>query len=84
MAGNTVMINNIPSLEWYVGDSKIEAVISVLDAVGTRNNPVNSNPEPARVLSEPAKHTLEECLEELKRGRPAADQIKIDHMIMSL
>lgn len=82
MAGNTVLINNIPSLEWYVGDSKIEAVISVLDAVGTRNKP--AEPEPVRVLSEPVKHSLEECLEDLKRGRPAADQIKIDRMIMEL
>ena len=36
MPGNTVKINNSDDLEWYVGDSKMEQVIALLDEVGIR------------------------------------------------
>lgn len=36
MAGNTIMINNSKNLEWYVGDSKIEKVIKLLNKHGIK------------------------------------------------
>lgn len=36
MPANIVKINESKELEWYVGDSKIEEVISLLDKVGFR------------------------------------------------
>lgn len=40
MPGNTVKINNINNLEWYVGDGKMEALIAWLDEHGVREKPV--------------------------------------------
>ncbi len=37
MPSNNVRINESPKLDWYVGDSKIDAVIAVLDALGSRS-----------------------------------------------
>jgi hypothetical protein len=36
MPGNTVKINNIKDLEWYVGDSKLDRVVDLLDQVGDK------------------------------------------------
>jgi len=34
MPGNTIKINNYDGLEWYIGDSRIDQVIELLDKVG--------------------------------------------------
>jgi hypothetical protein len=36
MPGNTIKINNFGSLEWYVGDSKMEELITWLDSNGSQ------------------------------------------------
>ena len=36
MPGNLVTVNNCDEMEWYVGDSMLDAVVGVLDAMGTR------------------------------------------------
>ena len=36
MPSNIVKINDSSDLEWYVGDSKMEALISELDEIGVR------------------------------------------------
>ncbi len=36
MPGNIVRINSAKELEWYVGDSKMDALIAYLDKVGFR------------------------------------------------
>ena len=37
MPGNGVLINSAKELEWYVGDSKMDALIAYLDEIGYRN-----------------------------------------------
>ncbi len=36
MPGNIVQINNAEELQWYVGDSKMDALIAYLDKEGFR------------------------------------------------
>ncbi len=36
MPGNTVRINGADDMEWYVGDSKMDVLLAVLNAVGKR------------------------------------------------
>ena len=36
MPGNSVVINESKDLNWYVGDSKMDAVIEYLDKIGLR------------------------------------------------
>lgn len=36
MPGNTVKINNVDDMEWYVGDSKMEELIAFLDENGSK------------------------------------------------
>ena len=38
MPGNIVRINNDDELEWYVGDSKMEKLIILLDELGWRTD----------------------------------------------
>ena len=38
MPGNIVQINSSKELEWYVGDSKMDALIEYLDKTGFREN----------------------------------------------
>jgi len=45
MPGNTVRINKRDELEWYVGDSKIDQVIDLLNNVGIRDKTETSQDE---------------------------------------
>lgn len=39
MPGNTIKINELKELEWYVGDSGMDRVIKLLNEVGIKNEP---------------------------------------------
>jgi len=42
MPSNIVKINNAKELEWYVGDSKMKALIIYLDEIGFRTSEDNT------------------------------------------
>jgi len=43
MPGNIVRINNSDEFEWYVGDSKMEKLIELLNTIGHKMNDENKN-----------------------------------------
>jgi hypothetical protein len=57
MPGNTVKINNVDELEWYVGDSKMDSLIEYLDKFGVKN-------EDSNVIDFETKQTKRELLEQ--------------------
>ena len=40
MPGNMIIINNSDELQWYIGDSKMDKLISYLDKIGFRENEI--------------------------------------------
>jgi len=38
MPGNTIIINGSEDLEWYIGDSKMELLIAILNEIGSKSN----------------------------------------------
>ena len=38
MPGNLIVINSTKELEWYVGDSRMEELMSFLDEIGTKED----------------------------------------------
>lgn len=69
MPGNTVQINKRDELEWYVGDSKIEQVINLLNEIGIKNKEETLQDEEKVVLisdKEPSRmEMLDQWLKEL-------------------
>ena len=49
MPGNIVVINYSKDLEWYVGDSKMELLLALLDEIGFREKGMGLK-KPGKIL----------------------------------
>lgn len=55
MAGNIININNSKDFEWYVGDSKMHCLITLLDTIGVKTSDPSYTGQPESKDSQPTK-----------------------------